>query len=537
MMPSALDNLPRLAPLDTAADAGGNVERSTAPASFDACLHQAQSQAAAPNTGQGSPDQGADGETSNQFGDAAGTTSQTAARDGGQGSADPSADDKTHSHLGDAATILSPGTALPPTSGAETGDPGQGPSTGAPGWDDGDGSDWSPASADTTRASDPKDHKDPGDDTTATAGTAAGTVTAAPIPVAAGTETAATALPDLQPIGAAGKAVGGRLWPADSTAPPLGNPSTDENPSTGTDGQAAAGEPAAAASSLSSALPVAAAAQIGVALPGENASPAQNRKSVEAAVDSASQGKGALAAPMAALPILGSNQADAASSATLSAPPAAAVETAISAAVTTSLAGATGGPMEKADAKPAAGTAGSINVAAPSSPVQAAQAAQPVTASKTEDIGQADRVRFVQRVEQAFQSMSDQGGTVRLKLNPPELGSLRLEITVRNGAITARAETETPAARNLLLDNLPALRERLAQQDIKVQHFDVDLMDRGQGGMPGQASYSSDSSGRQGNHRFQGTAAREISETPAVADAGASVTRGSGAGNQLNIVI
>ena len=61
---------------------------------------------------------------------------------------------------------------------------------------------------------------------------------------------------------------------------------------------------------------------------------------------------------------------------------------------------------------------------------------------------------------------------MRLKLSPPELGSMRLEITVRNGALTARAETETSAARNVLLDNLPALRERLAQHDIKVQQFE-----------------------------------------------------------------
>ena len=62
---------------------------------------------------------------------------------------------------------------------------------------------------------------------------------------------------------------------------------------------------------------------------------------------------------------------------------------------------------------------------------------------------------------------------------------MRLEITVRNGVLTARAETETPAARNLLLDNLPALRERLAQQDIKVQQFDVDLMDSSRRGDAG----------------------------------------------------
>ena len=75
---------------------------------------------------------------------------------------------------------------------------------------------------------------------------------------------------------------------------------------------------------------------------------------------------------------------------------------------------------------------------------------------------QVDRVRFVQRVARAFETLGNRGGTLRLRLHPPELGSLQLEISVRNGAMTARLETETSTARNLLLDNLPALRDRLA---------------------------------------------------------------------------
>ncbi len=95
---------------------------------------------------------------------------------------------------------------------------------------------------------------------------------------------------------------------------------------------------------------------------------------------------------------------------------------------------------------------------------------------------QMDRVRFVQRVARAFESIGGDGGSNRLRLHPPELGSLRLELTLRNGAMNAHLEADTPAARNLLLDNLPALRERLAQQNIKVEQFDVDLADQGTNG-------------------------------------------------------
>jgi flagellar hook-length control protein FliK len=100
--------------------------------------------------------------------------------------------------------------------------------------------------------------------------------------------------------------------------------------------------------------------------------------------------------------------------------------------------------------------------------------------------GQAERVRFVQRVVSAFEAMGSRTDSVRIRLSPPELGSLHLEISVQNGTLSAHLQAETPAARDLLLHNLPELRQRLSQQDIKVDRFDVDLMDRSPGGTSGQ---------------------------------------------------
>lgn len=86
-----------------------------------------------------------------------------------------------------------------------------------------------------------------------------------------------------------------------------------------------------------------------------------------------------------------------------------------------------------------------------------------------------DRVRFVQRVGSALRLAHQRDSQIQLRLSPPELGSLRLEISVKQGALTATLEAETAAARNILLDNLPALRERLAEQDIRIERFDVDV--------------------------------------------------------------
>jgi len=86
-----------------------------------------------------------------------------------------------------------------------------------------------------------------------------------------------------------------------------------------------------------------------------------------------------------------------------------------------------------------------------------------------------DAARFVTRVSNAVRAAQQRDGLVQLRLSPPELGSLRIEITVQQGLLTAKLETENAAVRNILMDNLPALRERLAEQEIRIEKFDVDV--------------------------------------------------------------
>lgn len=97
-----------------------------------------------------------------------------------------------------------------------------------------------------------------------------------------------------------------------------------------------------------------------------------------------------------------------------------------------------------------------------------------------------DAARLLMRVARAFTAAQERDGEVRLRLSPPELGSLRLEVRVQDGALVAHLQTETNAARTAILDNLPELRERLADQRVRIERFDVDLMQRQGGGMPDQ---------------------------------------------------
>lgn len=89
-----------------------------------------------------------------------------------------------------------------------------------------------------------------------------------------------------------------------------------------------------------------------------------------------------------------------------------------------------------------------------------------------------DAARFLQRVTKAFESARERGGEIRLRLSPPELGALRVEVNMSEHGLAARVEVETNEARAVLLENLPALRERLAEQGLRLERFDVELSHR-----------------------------------------------------------
>ncbi|MEX0936794.1 MAG: flagellar hook-length control protein FliK [Pirellulales bacterium] len=146
----------------------------------------------------------------------------------------------------------------------------------------------------------------------------------------------------------------------------------------------------------------------------------------------------------------------------------------------------------------------------------------------------ADPARFVQRVARALQSHREGDGPIRLRLSPPELGSLRLEVSMKGGVLTARIEAETPATRHLLMDNLPALRDRLAEQNIKVGRLDVDLMDASGGGS--QETSSGDSSARRDRPEVPIRAEPVVNRSP-VQSVRPAASRGVIADGRLNVVV
>ncbi len=148
------------------------------------------------------------------------------------------------------------------------------------------------------------------------------------------------------------------------------------------------------------------------------------------------------------------------------------------------------------------------------------------------DATHVDQTRLIQRVARAIEAAPQHGGTIRLRLSPPELGSLQVEVTVRKGALSARLEAETQAARAVLLDNLPQLRDRLAEQGLRIDQFEVNVSQRD----AGDGRHPSHDYGSEHQSPLPHQTARVSPETASDSDTAARTRRFLHPGN-LNIVI
>jgi flagellar hook-length control protein FliK len=96
---------------------------------------------------------------------------------------------------------------------------------------------------------------------------------------------------------------------------------------------------------------------------------------------------------------------------------------------------------------------------------------------------------------------NQRGGAITMRLEPPALGALRIELMVRQGAVVADFTAATPEARVLLEANLGMLRERLESQGLSVERISV------HGGRGTESAASATAQGG-GDARQEGAGAR-----------------------------
>ncbi|MFM1823667.1 MAG: hypothetical protein RI967_1933 [Planctomycetota bacterium] len=97
---------------------------------------------------------------------------------------------------------------------------------------------------------------------------------------------------------------------------------------------------------------------------------------------------------------------------------------------------------------------------------------------------------------------SQRGGSITMRLEPPALGPLRIQLHVAQGAVVADFSAATAEARALLDANLGMLRERLESQGLSVERLTVH-------GGRGTDTAAATSSSQQGDARQDGTDARD----------------------------
>jgi len=170
-----------------------------------------------------------------------------------------------------------------------------------------------------------------------------------------------------------------------------------------------------------------------------------------------------------------------------------------------------------------------------SSPVSVESRPAAATGTKTESprpVLDTTRGDVPQKLAGFIQQAAEQGKPLRIRLNPPELGTLQIEIGRHQGQVTARLEVESAATRAVIFEQLNLLRDSLQQQGLKLDQIQIEVnesLSQGSGGGVDGESGSGQFTDDEERQRHSGFAAgepieEEKSSRPAVVRDTTSVT-------------
>ena len=93
-----------------------------------------------------------------------------------------------------------------------------------------------------------------------------------------------------------------------------------------------------------------------------------------------------------------------------------------------------------------------------------------------------EQTNMINRIARAAKAQLGAGKTsIQIRLHPPQLGNLRLDLALRGDTLRASIQTDTQGARHLIASSLPQLKAALASQGVRVDQFDV--FTSGEGGV------------------------------------------------------
>jgi flagellar hook-length control protein FliK len=164
---------------------------------------------------------------------------------------------------------------------------------------------------------------------------------------------------------------------------------------------------------------------------------------------------------------------------------------------------------------------GNGNSGTPSSSSRA-ETVQGATGSSS--ISPFQETKLVQRVLRGLEQLGTGGGQVKLRLHPPELGTLQMTLRIEGGQMHAKMEVENSMAKDALLHNVQSLKDRLSEQGMKIESFEVQVSSDGAKHGSGNSSlnqrngFGSDSRWNEANSRFAQRNENRLSSEPASTD-------------------
>ncbi len=108
-----------------------------------------------------------------------------------------------------------------------------------------------------------------------------------------------------------------------------------------------------------------------------------------------------------------------------------------------------------------------------STSIDARNSSREVVRQSTGPLSRYQESKLVQRVLRGMEQLSQGGGQVRLRLHPPELGTLQMTLRIESNQVSAQLDVENSVARDALLKNMQSLHDRLRDQGLQVERFEV----------------------------------------------------------------
>jgi len=132
-------------------------------------------------------------------------------------------------------------------------------------------------------------------------------------------------------------------------------------------------------------------------------------------------------------------------------------------------------------------------------PTTGTQAATPV--GSPVDVKQVEHL--VERITGAVRQSQSTGQQLKIRLSPPELGTLQIEVSLKNGEYTAKLEVQNNRVQKVINDNLAQLKDSLAKTGISIDRIEVQInTDSSEDHHSSQSDARSQSGGEFGSNEF-----------------------------------